>query len=133
MTEDEVIDDVDSFVRLNGLESYEAAFRKGALMAKVANVPQGYRGINMLSQEDQQALDYEENNRWTSQPRMLYFLCALCAGCAIVQGMDQTVINGAQVRDTCIQTIFLLSPFSSFAFFLSSRLISYISYADHHA
>ena len=27
---------------------------------------------------------------------MLYFLVVLCAGSAIVQGMDQTAVNGAQ-------------------------------------
>jgi hypothetical protein len=31
---------------------------------------------------------------------MLYFLCTLCAGSAIVQGMDQTAVNGAQVRSS---------------------------------
>lgn len=102
MSEGEVIEDADAFVTLNGLTDHTEAFRKGALLAKAANVPQGYRGILMLTGADQEALDYEENNRWGSQPRMLYFLCALCAGCAIVQGMDQTAINGAQVREASI-------------------------------
>merc|ERR1712000_554768 len=52
-------------------------------------------GIDMLTEEEKGTLRKEETHRW-HQPFALYFLCTLCAGSAIVQGMDQTTVNGAQ-------------------------------------
>lgn len=96
MTDDEVLRDVDKFIEARGLTDKRDAFYKGALMARVQNKPQGYEKISMLSDEEKGWLRHEENHRW-SQPFMLYFLVILCAGSAIVQGMDQTAVNGAQV------------------------------------
>lgn len=94
----DVLADADNFVLEKGLENHREAFRKGSVMAKVQNVPSGYEDLVELNETDKEILRHEDMHRWSSQPKMLYFLCALCAGCAIVQGMDQTVINGAQVR-----------------------------------
>ncbi|EEU39393.1 uncharacterized protein NECHADRAFT_43621 [Fusarium vanettenii 77-13-4] len=96
MTEEELIADASGLCLQKGLLEHVDVFRKAALLAKVINVPQGFESIDALSEEDKEMLRYEETHRWKAQPKMLYFLCALCAGCAIVQGMDQTVINGAQ-------------------------------------
>lgn len=95
MTEDEVIKDVDAFIEARGLADKRETFHKGALMARVQNRPNGYEHISMLSEEEKGWLRHEDNHRW-SQPFMLYFLVVLCAGSAIVQGMDQTAVNGAQ-------------------------------------
>lgn len=97
MTDDEVLKDVDAFVDARGLSDKRDAFHKGALMARVQNRPQGYERISILSEEEKGWLRHEDQHRW-SQPFMLYFLVVLCAGSAIVQGMDQTAVNGAQVR-----------------------------------
>lgn len=97
MTHGELVADAENLAQDNGLDSYRPWFSKGALIAKVINTPKGYEAIEELTEEDKELLRNEDEHRWKSQPKMLYFLCALCAGCAIVQGMDQTVINGAQV------------------------------------
>lgn len=97
MTEEELFADASGLCLQKGLLEHIHVFRKAALLAKVINVPRGFESIDALSEADKEVLRYEETHRWRSQPKMLYFLCALCAGCAIVQGMDQTVINGAQV------------------------------------
>ncbi|KAF4339168.1 myo-inositol transport ITR1 [Fusarium beomiforme] len=96
MTREEILADVARFVQDKGLTIDRPCFSKGALLAKVINTPRGYETIEMLNEDDKETLRNEDDHRWTSHPKMLYFLCALCAGCAIVQGMDQTVINGAQ-------------------------------------
>jgi hypothetical protein len=96
MTEDEVIKDVDMFIEARGLADNRETFHKGALMARVQNRPNGFEHIAILSEEEKGWLRHEETHRW-SQPFMLYFLVVLCAGSAIVQGMDQTAVNGAQV------------------------------------
>lgn len=96
MTDEEVIRDVDTFIETRGLSDKREIFHKGALMARVQNRPNGFEKIDMLSEEEKSWLRHEDGHRW-SQPFMLYFLVVLCAGSAIVQGMDQTAVNGAQV------------------------------------
>ena len=98
MTEEEVIKDVDTFIEARGLADKREIFHKGALMARVQDRPNGFEHIAILTEEEMGWLRHEETHRW-SQPFMLYFLVVLCAGSAIVQGMDQTAVNGAQVRD----------------------------------
>ena len=98
MTDEEVIRDVDEFIETRGLTDKREIFHKGALMARVQNRPNGYEKIDMLSDEEKRWLRHEDAHRW-SQPFQLYFLVILCAGSAIVQGMDQTAVNGAQVSD----------------------------------
>jgi sugar porter (SP) family MFS transporter len=95
MTDEEVLKDVDAFIEARGLTDKRDAFHKGALMARVQNRPNGYEKIDMLSEEEKGWLRHEDGHRW-SQPFQLYFLVVLCAGSAIVQGMDQTAVNGAQ-------------------------------------
>lgn len=95
MTEEDVIRDVDAFVEARGLTNERDAFRKGALLARVSQRPTGFESVSQLSEEEKGWLRHEIDHRW-SQPFMLYFLVILCAGSAIVQGMDQTSVNGAQ-------------------------------------
>ncbi|CAM1511044.1 Fc.00g085570.m01.CDS01 [Cosmosporella sp. VM-42] len=97
LTQEQILQDVNIFTQERGLASHRDAFYKGALMAKVQNDPTAFENIDLLTEADKGILRYENEHRWKSQPKMLYFLCALCAGCAIVQGMDQTVISGAQL------------------------------------
>ena len=97
MSADEVIRDVDCFVEANDLVEHRALFHQAAALARVHNKPGGFDAVEGLSTADKDVLLFEEQHKWASVPRMLYFLCAVCAGCAVVQGMDQTIINGAQV------------------------------------
>ena len=96
MSEEDCIADVDQWCEDKGLMEHQAVFRKGALLARVNQRADGFEFLNAISEEEKAALREEVESRW-SQPFMLYFLVVLCAGSAIVQGMDQTAVNGAQV------------------------------------
>jgi hypothetical protein len=97
MSEEEVLGDVDNFVEERGLHEYREAFRKGALLARVNQRADGFEYVSSVPDNEKGILRREIRKRW-SQPFMLYFLVILCAGSAIVQGMDQTAVNGAQVK-----------------------------------
>lgn len=96
MSEEDCIADVDQWCEEKGLSEHQAVFRKGALLARVNQRSDGFEYLDAISEEEKAALREEVEKRW-SQPFMLYFLVVLCAGSAIVQGMDQTAVNGAQV------------------------------------
>lgn len=96
MTEEQVLADVESWCAEKGLMEDLDAFRKGALIARVGQREDGFEYVNILTEEEKDLLRHETTHRW-SQPFMLYFLVVLCAGSAIVQGMDQTAVNGAQL------------------------------------
>lgn len=95
-TESDVLRDVDLFVTEKGLDEFREDFQKGALLARVVNREGGFEQVTQINEQDKEILRYEQTHRW-KQPFMLYFLVVLCAGSAIVQGMDQTAVNGAQV------------------------------------
>lgn len=101
-TESDVLRDVDQFVTEKGLDEFREEFQKGALLARVVNREGGYEHVTQITEEEKDVLRYEQSHRW-KQPFMLYFLVVLCAGSAIVQGMDQTAVNGAQVSLRRIQ------------------------------
>jgi sugar porter (SP) family MFS transporter len=95
LSEQQVLADVEAWCTEKGLQSELEAFCKGALIARVGQREDGFEYVDALSAEEKDVLRHEINHRW-SQPFMLYFLVVLCAGSAIVQGMDQTAVNGAQ-------------------------------------
>lgn len=95
-TEEQTLIDVETWCAEKGLTGDLDSFRKGALIARVGQREDGFEYVNILSDEEKGWLRHEVEHRW-SQPFMLYFLVVLCAGSAIVQGMDQTAVNGAQV------------------------------------
>lgn len=95
MTTEEILADVEVFCDEKGLAEHKEDFRKGALLAQVQNTKGAFEHIELISEDEKSFLRREETNKW-DQPFMLYFLCTLCAGSAIVQGMDQTAVNGAQ-------------------------------------
>ncbi|PHH93298.1 hypothetical protein CDD83_7997 [Cordyceps sp. RAO-2017] len=91
-TREELLDDVDAFCRRYGLTEHGDDFRKGAL---VAQSPERAAELPELSGPDRTVLEREHSHRW-SQPFTLYWLCVMCSLAAAVQGMDETVNNGAQ-------------------------------------
>lgn len=107
MSESDVLADVDLFVETRGLQEHREIFHKGGMMARAGNTPSGYEQLNILTNEEKDYLRHEDAHRW-SQPFMLYFLVVLCAGSAIVQGMDQTAVNGAQVCAESLRLLHLL-------------------------
>lgn len=96
MTDEEVLKDANAFVDAKGLQDHRDTFQKGALLARVQQREDGFEYVKELTDEERDVLRHEKSHRW-SQPFKLYFLVILCAGSAIVQGMDQTAVNGAQV------------------------------------
>ncbi|KAK6907924.1 hypothetical protein I203_101925 [Kwoniella mangroviensis CBS 8507] len=95
MSAEEVLRDVDTFVEEKGLSEHRELFRRGALLARVAQREGGFEEVSEIPEDEKKILREEITHRWR-QPFMLYFLAVLCAGSAIVQGMDQTAVNGAQ-------------------------------------
>ena len=61
-----------------------------------SNTPAAFEEYDQLSEEDKAVLRRENTHRW-AQPFTLYSLVVLCSMAAAVQGMDETVINGAQL------------------------------------
>jgi hypothetical protein len=103
MTEADVLADVDKFVEEKGLQEHGEVFRSGALLARVIHTEDAFEQVTAISEQERDVLRREITHKW-SQPFMLYFLCTLCAGSAVVQGMDQTAVNGAQVGSrACFQ------------------------------
>ncbi|KAJ2905265.1 hypothetical protein MKZ38_005967 [Zalerion maritima] len=78
-----------------GLNSEEdlRAFRLGA---QVAAVDQEYVHVAGLSPEEIKLMSREKTHRW-SLPSLVIRQNVVKSLCAIIQGMDETVVNGAQV------------------------------------
>ncbi|XDG03259.1 hypothetical protein ABKA04_002874 [Annulohypoxylon sp. FPYF3050] len=68
------------------------AFRLGAIIAGNMNK---YDTVDGLTDREKLVLDRELTHKW-SNPSMLYAVIVICSLCAAVQGMDETVVNGAQ-------------------------------------
>jgi hypothetical protein len=89
---EQLMEEVETFCSDHNLMDYIEAFRKGAL---VAQSPYATDSIAELSAEDREILQREHTHRW-NQPFTLYWLVIMCSLAAAVQGMDETVNNGAQ-------------------------------------
>ncbi|KAF4976861.1 hypothetical protein FZEAL_6526 [Fusarium zealandicum] len=79
------------------------AFRLGAIIAGDMDVDDDleslrnkYASVEGLTDEERTTLVDEVEHKWKN-PKMLYFLVTICSLCAVVQGMDETVVNGAQI------------------------------------
>ncbi|KAK4252026.1 hypothetical protein C7999DRAFT_10387 [Corynascus novoguineensis] len=85
----------EDYARLAGLTSDEdmRAFRLGAI---IAGDHTQYDQIPELTDREREVLERETTHKW-SNPSMLYWVVAICSLCAAVQGMDETVVNGAQI------------------------------------
>lgn len=69
------------------------AFRLGAMIAGNANK---YDTVEGLTEREKGVLGKEITHKWDN-PFMLYAVISVCSLCAAVQGMDETVVNGAQI------------------------------------
>jgi hypothetical protein len=83
----------EAFVRENhiGGDDDIRAFRLGAILAQD---PFRHAEIDGFTPEERDVLTKEIASKW-SQPKLLYLVIVLCSICAAVQGMDETVVNGA--------------------------------------
>ncbi|KAK7685296.1 hypothetical protein QCA50_011659 [Cerrena zonata] len=90
---DQLMADAAQFAEDHGLGHLKEEFQKGAL---IAQDPPAFESLTQLSEEDKAVLRREITHRW-DQPWQLYYLVILCSLAAAVQGMDESVINGANI------------------------------------
>lgn len=91
LTDEEVMNNAAEFARANNLDV--DLFRKGGLIAKR---PSRFEMMSELSEQDKEVLRREITHKW-DQPWILYNLVIACSVAAAVQGMDESVISGAQL------------------------------------
>lgn len=89
---EQLFEDVEKFCQQHNLMEHFETFKKGALLAQD---PKAAEKLNDFTLEDQSAVDRELTHRW-DQPFQLYWLVVMSSLAAAVQGMDETVNNGAQ-------------------------------------
>ncbi|BGP11564.1 hypothetical protein JCM10049v2_007473 [Rhodotorula toruloides] len=82
-----------AFAREKGLEEYEEEFAKGA---QLAQDPLAFESVAMLGDADREILRDEVAHKWR-HPWQLYSLVVCCSMAAAVQGMDESVTNGANL------------------------------------
>ncbi|KAI9653181.1 MAG: hypothetical protein M1831_006139 [Alyxoria varia] len=92
LSRQQVLAQVEVFAEEKGLQDEIEELKKGALLAQDSK---RFETMRDLTEEDRVLLRREFTHRWR-QPFMMYFMTILCAGSAIVQGMDQSSVNGAQ-------------------------------------
>jgi sugar porter (SP) family MFS transporter len=84
-----VIRNARAFAIKHELAEDQEYFVRGAVLAQSGDT-------DHLTDDEKIVVDEETKHRWR-QPLTLYYLTIMCAMCAVVQGMDETVINGAQL------------------------------------
>ncbi|GAA5967400.1 hypothetical protein JCM21900_001041 [Sporobolomyces salmonicolor] len=82
-----------AFAREKGLGEFELEFAKGA---QLAQDPLQFESLTLLDEDDKAILRREVSNKW-DHPKQLYFLVICCSMAAAVQGMDESVTNGANL------------------------------------
>ncbi|ESK87138.1 mfs sugar transporter [Moniliophthora roreri MCA 2997] len=93
LTHDQLTQEAKVFAETHGMEDLVLDFQKGAL---VAQDPTAFESLSILTEEDKELLRRETTHKW-SHPRTLYYLVVVCSMAAAVQGMDEAVINGANL------------------------------------
>jgi len=91
LTDEECMTNAAAFAEANGLPV--EVFRKGGMLAKR---PTKFEQLSTLTEEDRQILRDELSHPYR-QPKVLYHLVIACSVAAAVQGMDESVISGAQL------------------------------------
>ncbi|WVQ78587.1 hypothetical protein IAT38_000673 [Cryptococcus sp. DSM 104549] len=91
LTDQEVMDNAAAFAASNNLPV--EAFRKGGLVAKR---PHGFEKMSALDEADKEVLRNEILHPYR-QTKTLYNMVIACSVAAAVQGMDESVISGAQL------------------------------------
>ncbi|KAL5043076.1 hypothetical protein BDW71DRAFT_200122 [Aspergillus fruticulosus] len=74
----------------------EGDIRAFGLGAMLAQAPEKFENVPGLTVQELEVLRHEFEHRW-SQPWTMYLVIILCSLSAAVQGMDETVVNGAQI------------------------------------
>ncbi|THV01101.1 hypothetical protein K435DRAFT_718319 [Dendrothele bispora CBS 962.96] len=93
ISHEQLMEDAKVFAETHGMEDLALEFQKGAL---VAQDPTAFESLSLLDEDDKNVLRRELTHKW-DQPKMLYYLVVLCSMAAAVQGMDESVISGANL------------------------------------
>ncbi|KAK7455856.1 hypothetical protein VKT23_010893 [Stygiomarasmius scandens] len=93
ISHEQLMEDAKVFAETHGMGELTVEFQKGAL---VAQDPSAFESLPLLDEDDKNVLRRELTHKW-DQPVMLYYLVVLCSMAAAVQGMDESVINGANL------------------------------------
>jgi sugar porter (SP) family MFS transporter len=90
---DRLMADVEVFAQERGLTHLLPELKKGALVAQDSTC---HNRLDIFSDEDKRILTEEVTHKWRQTP-MLYYMVVMSSLAAAVQGMDEGVINGAQI------------------------------------
>ncbi|GAA5825489.1 hypothetical protein JCM11251_007008 [Rhodosporidiobolus azoricus] len=124
-TEADLLHDVDAYVERTGLHHIRDLLYKGALIAQDR---ENAERLPQLTEEEKQYFREEKTHRF-KQSKTLYWTVFMCSMAAVVQGMDQSVTNGANLfwpqqfgvggdstRDTLLLGLTAAAPYLSSAF-----------------
>ncbi|KAH9814218.1 hypothetical protein DFH28DRAFT_895265 [Melampsora americana] len=81
------------FCEKNALLDQVDNFKRGAVLAAD---PKNLERITHITDEERQFIDAETSHKWR-QPMIMYYIAVISSMAAIVQGMDESVVNGAQL------------------------------------
>ncbi|RPD60525.1 hypothetical protein L226DRAFT_387707 [Lentinus tigrinus ALCF2SS1-7] len=93
LSHERLLADAEEFAKTHELAEYAETIQKGAL---IAQDPTAFEKLPMLNEADRFILRRELTHKW-DQPKTLYYLVVMCSIAAAVQGMDESVINGANL------------------------------------
>ncbi|KAI1783753.1 hypothetical protein LXA43DRAFT_1102127 [Ganoderma leucocontextum] len=82
-----------SLPETHGLVEYTETLQKSAI---IAQDPLAFESLPLLNDADQNALRREITHKW-DQAWRLFYLVVMCTVAAAGQGMDESVINGANL------------------------------------
>ncbi|KAH9814224.1 hypothetical protein DFH28DRAFT_972700 [Melampsora americana] len=89
----ELISDAEHFCEVHQLNEYVDMFTRAALLAAD---PNNLDRIPNITEDERKWIESEKTNRW-KQPWTIYYVAIISSMAAIVQGMDESVVNGAQL------------------------------------
>ncbi|KAG1733548.1 hypothetical protein EDB19DRAFT_1929079 [Suillus lakei] len=90
---DRLMADVEIFAQERGLTHLLPELKKGALVAQDSTC---HDRLDIFTDEDKRILTEEVTHKWR-QTSTLYYMVVMSSLAAAVQGMDEAVINGAQI------------------------------------
>lgn len=89
----QILSDVDRFCEDYGLTEKLDLFKRAALLAAD---PTAFEERNDISEDEKMILREETTHKWR-QPWSMFYIAMISSLAAVVQGMDESLVNGAQV------------------------------------
>lgn len=97
LDEEQMKEEIKEFIQKTGLGDYHLYFLKGAFIAQSDRAFSSPLSDGlMLTSDEEDSLREENGYRWR-HPRALWQLVALCAVGAVVQGWDESAIDGGKI------------------------------------